>query len=120
MMTTLVLTLLDFGKTFVIEADASGVEIGAILMQDGHPLAYTSKVLSPSHLKMTIYDKEMLAIVHAVTKWRPYLIERRFPIKTDHKSLKYFLEQNISSSEQQKWVTKLPGYYYEIIYKKGK
>ena len=68
MMTTPVLALLDFGKTFVIEADASGVRIGAILMQDGRPLAYTSKLLSPFHLKMTIYDKKMLMIVHVVAK----------------------------------------------------
>jgi hypothetical protein len=43
-----------------------------------------------------------------------------FQIKTDHQSLKYFLEQRLSSPEQQKWVTKLFGYDYEIIYKKGK
>jgi hypothetical protein len=43
-----------------------------------------------------------------------------FQIKTDHQSLKYFLEQCISSSEQQKWVTKLFVYDYEIIYNKGK
>ena len=45
---------------------------------------------------------------------------QRFQIKTDHQSLKYFMEQRISSLEQQKWVTKLFGYDYEIIYKKGK
>jgi hypothetical protein len=45
---------------------------------------------------------------------------KHFQIKTDHQSLKYFLEQRISSSEQQKWVTKIFGYDYEIIYKKGK
>jgi hypothetical protein len=41
-------------------------------------------------------------------------------LKQDHQSLKYFMEQRISSQEQQKWVTKLFGYDYEIIYKKGK
>jgi hypothetical protein len=45
---------------------------------------------------------------------------KRFQIKIDHQSLKYFLEQHLSSPEQQKWVTKLFGYDYEIIYKKGK
>jgi hypothetical protein len=49
-----------------------------------------------------------------------YLLGKRFQIKTDHQSLKYFLKQCISSQEQQKWVTKLFGYDYEIIYKKGK
>jgi len=62
----------------------------------------------------------MLAILHAVDLWRPYLLVKRFQIKTDHQILKYFMEQHISSPEQQKWVTKLFGYDYEIIYKKGK
>ena len=50
----------------------------------------------------------------------PYLLGQRFQIKIDLRSLKYFLEQRISSPEQQKWVTKLFVYGYEIIYKKGK
>jgi hypothetical protein len=45
---------------------------------------------------------------------------KRFQIKIDHRSLKYFLEQRLSYPEQQKWVTQLFGYDYEIIYKKGK
>jgi hypothetical protein len=62
----------------------------------------------------------MLAILHAIDLRCPYLLGQCFQIKTDHQSLKYFLEQCISSPEQQKWVTKLFGYDYEIIYKKGK
>ena len=62
----------------------------------------------------------MLAILHAVDLWHPYLLGKWLQIKTDHQSLKYFMEQRISSPEQQKWVTKLFGYDYEIIYKKGK
>jgi hypothetical protein len=45
---------------------------------------------------------------------------QHFQINIDDHSLKYFLKQRISSTEQQKWVTKLFGYDYEIIYKKGK
>jgi hypothetical protein len=67
-----------------------------------------------------IYEKEMLVILHAVDVWHPYLLGKRFQIKTGHQSLEYFLEQRSSSLEQQKWVTRLFGYDYEIIYKKGK
>ena len=59
-------------------------------------------------------------ILHAFQKWHPYLIRRNFKVKIDHDSLKYFLEQRLSSKEQQKWVTKMLGYDSEIIYKKWK
>jgi hypothetical protein len=116
---THVLALPNFNKMFILKCDASGLGIGAILMQEGRPIAFTSKALTPLHLSLSVNNNEMLAIIHAVTKWRPYLIRRWFQIRTDHKSLKYILEQRISSMEQQKWVTKLLGYDYEIIYKKG-
>jgi hypothetical protein len=104
---TLVLSLPNFTKTFILECDASGKGIGAILMQDGRPLAFTSKQLSERHLGQSIYEKEMLSIMHVVDLWHPYLLGQRFQIKIDHQSLKYFLEQRISSPMQQKWVTKL-------------
>ena len=62
----------------------------------------------------------MLAILHAIELWHPYLLWKHLQSKSDHKILKYFLEQIISSPKQKKWVTKLFGYDYEIIYKKGK
>jgi hypothetical protein len=71
-------------------------------------------------LVQSIYEKEILAILHVVDLWHPYLLGQRFQIKIDHQSLKYFPEQHISSPTQQKWVTKIFGYDYEIIYKKGK
>jgi hypothetical protein len=120
MCTTPVLALPDFTKTFVLECDASGKGIGVILMQEGRPLAFTSKQLSERNLGKPIYKKEILAILHVIHLWHPYLLGQYFQIKTDHQSLKYFLEQCIPSPEQQKWVTKLFGYDYEIIYKKGK
>jgi len=58
--------------------------------------------------------------MHAMHLWHPYLLGKCFQIKTDHQSLKYFLEQRIFSVEKHKWVTTLFGYDYEIIQKKEK
>jgi hypothetical protein len=120
MCTTPILTLLDFTKNFVLECDASGKGICDVLMQEDRPLAFTNKQLSKRNLAKSIYEKEMLVIMHVVDLWHPYLLGQWFQIKIDHQSLEYFLEQRISSQEQQKWVTKLFGYDYEINYKKGK
>ena len=62
----------------------------------------------------------MLEILHPLKQWCPYLIVRHFNVKSDHDSLKYFLEQRISSEEQHKWVEKMLVYDFEIIYKNGK
>ncbi|KAL2245946.1 UNVERIFIED_CONTAM: Retrovirus-related Pol polyprotein from transposon 17.6 [Sesamum indicum] len=68
-----VLALLDFTKPFVVETDASGRGIGAVLMQEGRPIAYLSKALEPKNLGLSTYEKEFLALLLAVTKWKHYL-----------------------------------------------
>ncbi|GKA43182.1 putative mitochondrial protein [Tanacetum coccineum] len=114
-----VLRMPDFSKEFSTETDASGVGLGAILLQEGHPIAFLSKTLSSKHQLMSTYEKEFLAIIQALDKWRGYLLDRNFKIKTDHFSLKYLLDQRMSTHAQLKWLPKFMGFDYEIQYKKG-
>lgn len=62
-----VLALPNANKTFIVETDASGYGIGTVLMKEGHPIAFISKALSPRHAALSVYDRKLLAILHAVT-----------------------------------------------------
>ena len=89
-------------KTLIVECDVLGNGIHVVLIQEGRPIAFESHPIKGKYLQKSIYEKEMLAILHALKKWRTYLMERHFKVKNDHDSLKHFLEQRISSEEQQK------------------
>ena len=112
MCTTPVLATPDFTKEFIVECDASGNGIGVLFMQEGQTISFESCQLKGKNQLKPIYEKEMLAILHAVKKWRHYLMGQHFKVKTNHDSLKYFLEQRITLEEQQKWVTKMLGYEF--------
>ena len=86
-----VLAVLDFSKTFIVETDASNGGIGAVLMQEGHPISFISRSLGPKWQQLSVYEKELLALVFAVQKCQQYLTGQQFIIKTDQKSLKWLL-----------------------------
>ena len=82
-----VLALPDFDLIFEIESDASQLRIGVVLTQAGRPIAYYNKALAPKRQVLSVYKKEMLAILSTIKKWNAYLVGRHFKIKTDHFSL---------------------------------
>lgn len=104
LITAPVLALPDFSKPFVVETDASQTGIGAILMQDNHPICYISRALGPRHQNLSVYEKELLAVVHAVQTWNAYLAHNMFIIRTDQRSLKFLLEQKITTPFQHMWL----------------
>jgi hypothetical protein len=119
MTTTPVLQLPDYTKQFVVETDACDTGIGAVLMQDDHPLAFLSKPLSVQHQQLSIYEKEFLALLMAVDRWRPYLQRDEFIIRTDHHSLCFLEDQTLQSPLQRKAMARLMGLQFKIKFKKG-
>lgn len=117
---TPVLAIPDFNLPFTIETDACSTGVGAVLMQLDRPVAFLSKALGPKHQHLSIYEKEFLALIMAVEKWRAYLQRQEFIIRTDHKSLSYLTEQNLQSDLQRKAMTRMMGLQFKVVYKKGK
>ncbi|MCH82581.1 hypothetical protein A2U01_0003391 [Trifolium medium] len=94
--------------------------MGAVLMQNNHPIAFFSKQFCPRLLRSSTYVRELHAITTAVKKWRQYLLGHPFTIHTDHKSLKELISQVIQTPEQQVYLSKLLGFDFRIQYKSGK
>ncbi|KAF7813725.1 F-box/kelch-repeat protein [Senna tora] len=115
-----VLVLPNFQTIFVVETDASNTGVGAVLSQEGHPVAFFSKKLSKKLSQASAYVRELYAITQAIMKWRHYLLGRRFVVKTDHKSLRELIRQVVQTPEQQFYLSKLMGFDFEIVYRTGK
>jgi len=114
-----VLTVPDFSKQFVIETDASDCGMGAVLMQDNHPISYLSKALCDKNKGLSTYEKECMVVLLAVDKWRSYLQGQEFLIRTDHRSLLFLTEQRAATKLQQKALLKLMDLNFKIQYEKG-
>lgn len=74
------MALLDFTKPFILEIDAGDEGVGAVLMQEGKPLAFISHAFAPKHLGLSVYDKELIAVLVVMEKWRHYLEGSQFII----------------------------------------
>ena len=90
------LALSDPDDEFEVIMDASedAKAVDAILTQNDHPVAYESTKLNSHQLNYLVHDKEMCAIMHALERWRSFLLERYFKVYTDHRSLVHFKTQS--------------------------
>lgn len=103
-----------------MDCDASGTGFGTVLHQGEGAIAFFSRAVATHHNKLLAYERELIGLVKAVRNWRPYLWGQGFTVCTDHYSLKYILDQRLTTILQNTWVSKLFGYDFTVEYRSGK
>ncbi|MCO5609672.1 hypothetical protein L7F22_063903 [Adiantum nelumboides] len=86
LMTQPLLVLPDLKTPFEVHCDACGDSIGAVLSQEGHPIAYESRRLNSQERGLSVYEKELISVIHALQSWKHYLLGTAFVIYTDHQT----------------------------------
>lgn len=114
-----VLRFPDYEKTFDLVTDSSDYSFGATILQDGHPVAYASRGLTPSEMKKPIIIKELLAAHWAIKHFRCILYGRHFRLFVDHRPLVSLFSQKDPSSKLTRIRLDLEEYDFEIQYLPG-
>ena len=106
-----------------VETDASIIAIGAVLLQqwpDGwHPVAFLSRITRPYERHYPVHELELLALTHALLKWRVYLLGCHFQAVTDHRPLVALLKMAKASARVQRWRDLLSEFDMDIVYQEG-
>ena len=118
-----ILVTVDPLKPLSVETDASDVAISATLNQEGRPVAFFSRTLSPSECNHSSVEKEAYAIVEAIRKWRHFLLNKHFKLFTDQESVSFIFGPKhtgkVKNEKIQRWKVELSCFSYEVVYRPG-
>ena len=117
-----VLAYFHNSKETVLNVDASSTGLGAVIMQDGKPVAFSSKSLTTSERRYANIERELLAIVWGAEKFHTYVYGRRIIVETDHKPLEPIFKKplNAAPPRLQRMLLKLTKYDLDVRYVPGK
>ena len=108
---------------YILDTDASGWAIGAVLSQvqdaEERIVSYGSRLYSKAEEHYCTTRKELLAIVYFVKYFKQYLLGRRFRIRTDHAALQWLLRKPEPIGQQSRWVEQLAAFDFEVIHRPG-
>lgn len=114
----------DYNKPFIIQCDASNEGIGAVLCQKSvdsdQPVAYISRKLNDCEKRYTASEKELLSVVYAIEKFRPYIDGVHFTVITDHRALLWLHKMKDPHGRLARWAMKLQQFTFDIIHSPGK
>ena len=122
---TPILAYPDFSREFVLDTDASGTGIGAVLSQEDEQgnervIAYGSRLLSKPEQRYCVTRRELLAVVFFVNQFRPYLLGKHFKLRTDHGALTWLMSFKEPEGQMARWLEKLQEYDFEIRHRRGR
>ena len=118
--TTPVRKYFDPSAKSTLQCDASMHVLGACLMQDGHPVAY-SRSLTPTEVQYAQMEKELQVIVFGMEKFETFLYGRKVLVKSDHKPMEAIFKKRLLNAPKrlQRMLLRLQRYEFEVSYKKG-
>lgn len=113
----------DFDKHFTVQTDASGVGLGAVLLQgeaeDQRPVAYISRKLFPRESRYSVVELECLAVKWALDTFKYYLLGREFTLETDHRALQWLGKMKDSNARVTRWFLSMQPFRFEVKYRAG-
>ena len=115
-----VLALPDLNRPFEVICDACGIGLGAVLLQDGRPIAFEGKRMSPAEQNYHVGEQELLAVVHSLELWRCYLDGIEFTVVTDHSPNTFFDSKKLLSPRQARWAERLSCFQFTWEYRPGR
>ena len=106
----------DFNKTFNIHTDASHTQLGAVISQEGKPVAFYSRKLNPAQTRYTTTERELLSTVETLKEYKNTLMGQKIKIFTDHKNLTY---KNFNTERVLRWRLIIEEFNPELVYLPG-
>jgi hypothetical protein len=115
-----ILRIANPDEDFIVCTDACNEGLGGVLSQNGFVICYESRKLKDHERNYATHDLELATIVHALRKWRHYLMGKRFELRTDQNGLKYLFDQPNLNVRERRWLEFLSEYDFDINHIKGK
>jgi hypothetical protein len=115
-----ILRIADPNEDFIVCTNACKEGLCGVLSQNGFVICYESSKLKEHERHYATHDLKFTSIIHALRKWRHYLMGKRFELRTNHNGLKYLFDQTTLNVRQTRWLEFLSEYDFDINHIKGK